>query len=220
VIAVVCAIALLIATLPKPAARSIPIPPAAYKPVQPESKPPVFAAPEPATPAPDDVQPSPQREREDRLREIPRSVASSAPHRLHSVEITTEPAGAGINIHDENGEISRCTSPCASMELAAGRYGIQAALPGYRTKIRVIHVPETRELHLSLEQEQGFVVVRSEVADAPIIIDGKDSGRRTSVGASEKLPLAPGKHVVSIPGGAPQSINVIDGQPVTVTVTK
>ncbi len=106
------------------------------------------------------------------------------------------------------------------MELAAGRYGIQAELPGYRTKIRIIHVPEIRELHLSLDQKQGFVAVRSEVAEAPIIIDGKESGRRTSAGAPEKLPLAPGKHVISIPGGAPQTIEVRDGQLITVIASK
>lgn len=219
VIAAACAIVTLIAMLPKPGPRSLPVPQPASKPVLPEAKTTVLAAPEPATPVPDAVQPAPERESEGRAHEIARSLASSAPHRLYSLEITTEPAGARVNLHSEDSENS-CTSPCASVELAAGRYGIEATLPGYRTKIRVIHVPEIRELHLSLDREEGFIVVQSEVADAPIIIDGKDSGRRTSVGASEKLPLAPGKHVVSVPGGAPQPIEVRDGQLITVRASK
>ncbi len=217
-VAMSCAVVLLIATLRKPASRPITAPPPAPTPVQAQRKSPISPAPEPATPAPDAVQPTRPRPRDPRPGEDGRTRESAAP-RVHSLEITTEPAGARVDIHGEHSE-SSCTSPCPAVELAAGRYGIQAELPGYRTKIRIIHVPEIRELHLSLDQKQGFVAVRSEVAEAPIIIDGKESGRRTSAGAPEKLPLAPGKHVISIPGGAPQTIEVRDGQLITVIASK
>ncbi len=136
-----------------------------------------------------------------------------------SLEITTEPPGASIEIDGT----PEGTSPVSVTRLAGGVHRVKATLPRYEPWIRTAFVQEggQESLNFPLKPMFAAVSVVSEPAGARVTIDGTEVGTTPLRG----LDLDEGTHQVQVAGtpGAyrpwKQSIMVIRRQPQTVNAT-
>lgn len=114
------------------------------------------------------------------------------------VRIISEPAGARVTV----GGRYRGVTPLET-ELPPGTsYSISLSLAGYESATRVVDLTSTRgaTVRVALEARMGTVQVRSDPADAELLVDGKPQG---IIGAELSLPARPHRIEVRKAGFAP-----------------
>ncbi len=108
-----------------------------------------------------------------------------------AVLVRTSPEGAYVTFDDDAQLL--CKTPC-SMPLSPGRHTASASLDGYRSALRIFHVPEEDNLYLYMARLTGQVQVLSQPPGATIRVDGQRRPETTP--ATFELPA--GKHTVAV----------------------
>jgi serine/threonine-protein kinase len=154
-----------------------------------ETAPPPPAEQEVAVPTPEPSTSPPVRsEKTTPPMAAPRPPATS---KEASISVGTNPSGATV-VFDHNAETS-CVSPC-SLILSPGRHTASATLAGYRTALKIFHVPEEADLTLALARIFGHVQVLSSPTGANILVNGQQRSEATP--ATLNLPV--GKYTVTV----------------------
>ena len=126
---------------------------------------------------------------------------------IAAVDLLSEPPGATI-IVDGNRSTS-CRAPC-TMSLPNGRHTATVQLGGYNIARRVFNVPEDSGLITPLSKSTGTLVVTSQPAGSPIVIDNKPYGT-----TPRTLQLPAGPHKLVLTNGQMQhreTIEVVAGE--------
>ena len=121
---------------------------------------------------------------------------ASAP-KLFVVHIESQPAGASVRVGNQT-----CTTPNCQLSLPAGSYHLDAQLPGYQPYSQPLPVdakgtPTTVSFDLVPIPRGSFLVVRTGVDGADVLINGKKSEQPTA-GGILRLPLDPGDYKVEV----------------------
>ena len=121
--------------------------------------------------------------------------------KTYSVSIETEPAGAQVRIGTQT-----CFTPNCRVSLPAGNYQLEAQLQGYEPRSQALLIDSKHsEAKISLVPRAplvppangNFLVVKTGVDGAEVLIDGKKSGQSTSGGVL-RLRLDPGSYRVEV----------------------
>lgn len=105
--------------------------------------------------------------------------------------IITEPFGAEVYINDEY----KALTPCAITDLSPGSYTLKIKKYGYQDIVQTIEVPSFK--YLKLIPEQTVLLVRSNVTNADVLIDGEKVGKTDRRGIFKgKIPV--GEHFVEV----------------------
>ena len=113
-----------------------------------------------------------------------------------AVEVTTEPAGAEVWLDDQPLGTYQGT-PLVKDKLRLGMHSVRAARGGYDEATQSIGVDfnRTTKVKLSLTGKEGALFVSSTPSGASIIIDGRETGKKTN---SKVSGLTPGSHNLSL----------------------
>lgn len=105
-----------------------------------------------------------------------RVSASLSLPRIVGTLLVTGQQGAELRIDDEHGAPA-CTLPC-EIALPPGPHVLHLSAPGFEPTVRAVAIAagETTRTSVSLEAETGSVVVRADVEDALVEIDGVSVG--------------------------------------------
>jgi len=117
--------------------------------------------------------------------------------KLFTVHIESQPAGAKVRVGNQT-----CTTPNCQLSLPAGTYQVNAELQGYQPHSEPLVVDAkaaepTVSVNLVAIPRGSFLVVRTGVDGADVLVNGKKSEQPTA-GGILRLPLAPGEYQVEV----------------------
>ena len=147
----------------------------------------------------------------DQVRADPAAVRSgpTRPRRGASVLFTSPVAGVQVTVDDNRDW--RCLTPCRLMQIPFGDHTITAMRSGYALLRRSINITaEEQTIDLVLQPRQATLVISSVPSGGRILVDGRDTGKRTN----SDLYVSPGRHRVRIVKGdleAERSVEVEAG---------
>ncbi|MBL8232559.1 MAG: protein kinase [Bryobacterales bacterium] len=176
---------------PEPAKQEAPSPVASA---------PAAKSPQPATPVAPAAKTAPAQA-------SPSSPATkSVSAALAKLEIYTTPSGATVKSGDQT-----CVSPC-NFELKPGEHKVSVMLEGYKPEIRIVSVTEPKELHLTLRQPMGTLIMPEPVGATVTV-----AGKTLTVPLSVQLPAGSHKIEVNNKGNVfTHTVKIEDDTPTTV----
>ncbi len=131
---------------------------------------------------------------------VPLPVANEpAPSRLARLPgaapvLFTSPI-AGVLVTVDGNRNWRCLTPCKLMQLPPGDHTVVATRSGYALLRRSIRIAaEGLTVDLILQPQQATLVISSVPSGGRILVDGRDTGRRTN----SDLYVSPGRHLIRI----------------------
>ena len=158
--------------------------------------------------------------RSSRRARVPREVTEPAPTAPSQgqLAVNSNPFGATVIIQGQSGQWQ---TPQTIGPLAPGAYNVTVSKPGYGAVTRSVQVAAggRANLDVSLTPTQGWVRVGGSPAGAAVLIDGRDTGKKTPA----EVTLDPGSHSVTLhkPGylDASTGIRLVAGQAVSYSPT-
>jgi predicted Ser/Thr protein kinase len=120
--------------------------------------------------------------------------AAAAPAKAGSVRLTSTPPGAAVQL-DGRSEPAWIT-PVTIGDLKPGVHTVILSRDGYLPQSHVVRIAAGRKanLALSLGRGGGTLALKSSPPGAKILVDGKDSGKRTPA----ELRVDPGLHTIAL----------------------
>ena len=117
--------------------------------------------------------------------------------KLFTVHVESQPAGASVRVGNQT-----CTTPNCQLSLPAGNYQLDAQLQGYQPYSQPLPVDAkgtepTVRFDMVPIPRGSFLVVRTGVDGADVLINGKKSEQPTA-GGILRLPLDPGDYKVEV----------------------